>query len=85
MRRAHDIALRTLAGVCGGYAVASGFATAAAALAPAPRASVLLAAILFSFAIHALLIVWAFADRSVLRVMAVIAVLALVLNGAGHV
>lgn len=83
MTASMTIALRVAACVFGGYAIASGFVTAVAALVPPPRAGVLLGAILFSFAIHAAAVIWAFAARSPVRAAAAIVLIAAVLNGVG--
>ena len=69
-RRRAGIAMRLLAGVGGGYAVAALFTMALSIGLPMPRAEAVLTATMASFAVYAAAIVWAFAARGVLRAWA---------------
>uniref|UniRef100_UPI0035CAC008 hypothetical protein n=1 Tax=uncultured Sphingomonas sp. TaxID=158754 RepID=UPI0035CAC008 len=77
-RRRTDTALRTVAAVPGGYAVASLWAMALARILPGGPVQATFAATLFAFAICAFTAMWAFAARSGWRALWTVAAAGLV-------
>lgn len=80
------VASRALAGVFGGYALAS-LVTAVLSLAlplftGASRASALLTATMLSFAVYAVAVMWVFSARSALRAWAGLAIASVVFGAA---
>lgn len=84
----NQIALRALAAVPGGYAAANLVPLAIAGLLPLGRADRTVLALLLSFLVHAVAVLWCFAARSVVRAWGGVsipaAVAAVVLLMQGH-
>lgn len=82
-QRVGGLLSRLLAGVGGGYAVAALFTAVLSSTLPMARSEAVLTATMASFAVHAAVIIWAFAARSALRasagVLAIAALLVLAL------
>jgi hypothetical protein len=66
------MAVRTLTAIVGGYAAAAGSVSLLARIAPIDRAEATIWAMTLSFLVYAGLILWAFHERRVTRVVAVI-------------
>lgn len=75
------MAARIMTAIVGGYAAASGIAALCARLAPIDRAEATAWAMIFSFAVYAALILWAFHEPRLARVAAVVWGLALANGG----
>ncbi|MGC4027630.1 MAG: DUF3649 domain-containing protein [Steroidobacteraceae bacterium] len=73
------VAARVLVAVAGGYAVTALTTVLLALIWPVPKAQSVLAADMLSFALYVVVVIWAFAVRSLIRVWAGIAGLAVVL------
>jgi hypothetical protein len=73
--------VRTATAILGGYAAASGLAALSARLLPLARAEATVWAMIFSFAVYAGLVLWAFHEQRLSRVAAVIWGLAAVTAG----
>lgn len=79
------IAVRVLAAVLGGYAVAAQGAVCIAVLLRAPDDEAVLAGMLASFAIYAAAVIWTFAARTASRACLGLLAVELVLGGASLV
>lgn len=75
-RQRMEIGLRAAAATVGGYGVAAASTAFLARILPLSRVEATNAAMLISFLVYVTVALWAFADRSVARVWAVILLLA---------
>lgn len=66
-RPALNVALRSLMAILGGYGLAALAAATLAVGLPLPRVESVMAAIMLSFIVHALAVVWVFAAATLLR------------------
>ncbi|WP_380876584.1 hypothetical protein ACFB49_09260 [Sphingomonas sp. DBB INV C78] len=73
---------RVVTAFVGGYAAVAGMAALAARLAPISRPEAVVWAMILSFLIYAGLLLWAFHERRLLRVMAVIWGVAILAGGS---
>lgn len=68
-RPALNVALRTTMAILGGYAVAALAAAALAVGLPLPRVEAVVAAVMLSFIIYAVAVIWVFAAATLLRAL----------------
>lgn len=73
--------MRLVAAALGGYLLSSGAAIVLALLLPGNRADAVVWAVLCSYLLYALVIIWVFAQRSLANVWLVLLVLNVVLGG----
>lgn len=71
------VASRILAAIIGGYALTSALSVLLALLLPVSRSEATLAATMLSFVVYAVVVLWVFAARSVMRVWLTLLVTAL--------
>ncbi|MFZ5781184.1 MAG: hypothetical protein ACOY4R_13400 [Pseudomonadota bacterium] len=77
-RKAVPIVLRLVAAILGGYAVSAGLAALAAVVLPAvtlmPRSEAVVLSSMMAFLVYLALLIWAFAERRLVRLWLIMAV-----------